>query len=77
MALRRRLRAAEQRSLEAALEQAGREVAPQLAELHRIAREKVLPAVPPDAHDEAMRAWINYILGTLLYSSELDKRQSL
>jgi hypothetical protein len=69
---RRRLRAAEQRALSAALEEAGKEAAEHLAELQRIGIERVLPSVPAEARSEAMRAWINYVLGGLAMGTEFQ-----
>ncbi len=71
---RRRLRAAEQRSLLVALREANQEAAPLISELHRIAQETVLPSVPEDAQDEAFRAWVNEVMTVLM---ALETRRGL
>lgn len=68
MASRYRLRAAEQRILAQAIQDAHRQAEPHLAELRRIGDETVAAALPPKARDEAMRAWINLIIRAMVGS---------
>jgi hypothetical protein len=65
---RYRLRAAEQRILDRAIEDAHRQAEVALSELRRIGDEVVVAALPPEAHDEARRAWVNRVLRSMIGS---------
>jgi hypothetical protein len=68
MARRYCLRPAEQRVLAQAIQDAHRQAEPHLAELRRIGDETVAAALPPEARDEAWRAWINLIIRAMVGS---------
>ena len=67
MARRYCLRPAEQRVLAQAIQDAHRQAEPHLAELRRIGDETAA-ALPPQARDEAWRAWINLIIRAMVGS---------
>ena len=64
MTIRYRLKAAEQRALDAAMEKAAPQAKAAFDELIRLDGE-IRASVPPEAQGEASRAWINYILRRL------------
>jgi hypothetical protein len=65
--MRRRLRAHEQRALNQAIAEVDLEAEPYLEALRGLG-ERVAEVLPPDAHDEAIRAWVNRVLRVKLGS---------
>ena len=61
MTTRYRLKASEQRALHAAIEQAGPKAAEAFEELAKLDAE-IRASVPPEAQEEASRAWVNFVL---------------
>jgi hypothetical protein len=54
------------------MEEASKEAADHLAALQRIGIEQVMSSVPPEVSSEALRAWINYVLGALVHGTEFE-----